>query len=92
MVELFEGGRIVEWILAGMVIEAVALSALAIRQPGRWPIGGLLLNLLAGASLLLALRTVLVGGPSAVTGAWLSAALIAHIADVTLRVRRRGSS
>lgn len=46
-----------------------------------------LANGMAGAALLLAMRAALRGASFAVTGAWLSVALLAHIVDVASRWR-----
>jgi hypothetical protein len=89
---LFESGRIAELILAAMVLEALVLCVFALRLRGRLPLAGLLLNLAAGGCLLLALRAVLVAGGWMSVGAWLAAALVAHAADVALRLRERGRS
>ncbi len=87
MAELFESGRIVELIVAAMVLEALVLLALYLRGRVRVPIAGLLLNLAAGVCLLLALRAVLTGSEWSIAGAWLAAALAAHVADLALRLR-----
>ena len=96
MESLFESGRIVDLILALMALEALALLALAViwrhRLPDCWkqrlPVAGLLLNLAAGACLLLALRAVLTDAGWRLAGAWLTAALLAHVGDLAQRLRR----
>jgi hypothetical protein len=87
MAALFDSGRIVELIVLGMLLEAFVLAAAGLRSGSRLPTGGLLLNLAAGGCLLLALRAVLVGAAWTTAAGWLSGALVAHIADVTLRIR-----
>lgn len=87
MASLFESGRIVELIVAGMLLEAVVLAVLYLRGRLRVPVAGLLLNLTAGACLLLALRTVLIGSDWRIAGAWLAAAGAAHAGDLVLRLR-----
>jgi hypothetical protein len=87
MASLFESGRIVELIVAAMALEALVFAALHLRGRLRVPVAGLLLNLAAGACLLLALRTVLVGADWRVAGAWLAAAGLAHLGDLGLRLR-----
>jgi hypothetical protein len=83
----FANGRIVDLILALVVVEAVVLLTYR-RLTGRGIPGmGLLTNLLAGAFLLMALRSALIESHWALTAAWLAAALIAHIADLTQRWR-----
>lgn len=85
MQELFDNGRVVDLILALMVIEASALAVLY-RTTGRgivparlWP------NLLAGAFLLLALRASLTGAGATAVGAWLFLGLVGHLVDLGLR-------
>ncbi len=87
MAELFESGRVVDLILALMMLEAVVLIALARAFPGQLRLAGLLYNLAAGACLLLALRAVLSDAGWLVAGAWLALALVAHLADLNLRLR-----
>ena len=88
MTTLFHNGFIVDLILLAIVAEAVALIAYRLRTGrGILPID-LLINLLAGAFLLMALRSALVSLSWEWTAAWLGAALIAHIADLTQRWRR----
>lgn len=88
MTDLFESGRIVDLILILMALEALVLCVLALGSRFRLPLAGLLLNLAAGACLLLALRAVLTDSGWWLAGAWLSGALAAHISDVVLRLRR----
>ncbi|NBB92901.1 MAG: hypothetical protein GVY32_07020 [Gammaproteobacteria bacterium] len=85
---LFESGLIVHLILALMAVEAVIICIFALSRRDRLPVAGLLLNLAAGACLLLALGAVLEGAAWQVTGAWLALALLAHVADVVQRLRR----
>jgi len=82
---LFESGRIIDLILALMVVEAVVFFVIAKCKAGRVPFGGLVLNLAAGASLLLALRAVLTGADWRIIGIWLGLAFIAHLADLGFR-------
>ncbi len=89
METLFEGGRVVDLILVVMIIEAVILCGLAIAWRDRLPLAGLLLNLAAGASLLLALRAVLTDADLAIAGLWLGVALFAHLGDLAQRLKRR---
>jgi len=87
MASLFESGLIVELIVAGMVLEALIFAALYLRGRIGVPVAGLVLNLAAGACLLLALRTVLIGADWRIAGAWLAAAGVAHVGDLMLRLR-----
>jgi len=86
MAELFTSGRLVDFILAVVVIEAAVL--LIYWRWGRRGIapGDLLPNLCAGAFLLLALRVTLGGGWIAACGC-LAAAGLAHLFDVSRRWR-----
>ncbi|MEE4639693.1 MAG: hypothetical protein V2J42_13225 [Wenzhouxiangella sp.] len=88
MVELIQSGRIVDLILALMVIEAAVVCGFAFASRLRVPVAGLLLNLGAGACLLLALRSVATGAGWMAAGFWLSVALVAHVGDLFLRLRR----
>ena len=88
MNEWFTDGRIVEWILLLIAAEAVIFSALVLIWRKRLPLTGLLLNLLAGACLLLALRVVLLGENWVMAAFWLGAAFVAHALDLLLRLRR----
>jgi hypothetical protein len=88
MKELFAGGRIVELILALMVLEALVLG-LHHRRTGRGiaPLD-LVLNLAAGALLLLALRAALVDPDPLAPAPYLAVALLAHLADLARRWQR----
>ncbi|MEH3116989.1 MAG: hypothetical protein PGN25_05090 [Methylorubrum populi] len=91
---LFASGRIVDAILVLVALEALLLLGLRMRL-GRGPAAGALLsNLASGAALMLALRAALVGAVWPVVAGWLSAALLAHVAEMLLRFRagRRTSS
>lgn len=85
MQALFADGRIVDLILALMVLEGVALATYRSRT-GRGPrIRPLLVNLGAGGSLLLTLRAVIAGAPVPVIGGLLLLALLFHVADLAAR-------
>lgn len=85
--ELFTSGRIADVILMLVVVEAVGLLALY-KWTGRGVAAhGLLPNLAAGATLILALRSALRGEPWTVTALWLLLALFAHAADLLARWR-----
>ncbi|MFD2184423.1 hypothetical protein [Rhodoplanes azumiensis] len=85
MAELFASGRMIDLILALVVVEAVALAVLH-RITGRLPpLSRLLPNLAAGAFLLVAVRAALVGADWIWIAACLVAALMAHIADILTR-------
>jgi hypothetical protein len=80
-------GTAIDWILGLVVVEAILLAAY--RQMTRQGLGtGPILSLLLpGACLLLALRCALTNAPAVWIAAWLLAAFVAHLADVTLRWR-----
>jgi hypothetical protein len=90
MQQLVESGRIVDLILLLVVIEVVVLGVL--RDRGGRGIGWreLLPNLLAGAALLLALRSAITGATWPWIATWLAAAGLAHVAD--LRIRWQGKT
>jgi hypothetical protein len=85
---LISSGRIADFVLGLVLIEAVALFAYH-RLGGRGvsPVE-LLANLAAGGSLLLALRGALVDAWWGWIAAALAGALVAHVADLILRWRR----
>ncbi len=87
MSEYFANGQIIDLILALVLIEAVVLLNYRWLTGHGIPAVGLLINSLAGAFLLMALRSALINSYWTLTAAWLAAALIAHIADLTQRWR-----
>lgn len=89
MAELFENGRIVDLILALVVLEALLLSMLWVRTSRGLPPVSLIANLTAGAFLLLALRAALTDGGTVAVGGFLMLALPAHLVDLALRWRSR---
>ena len=92
MSDLFASGRVVDLILGLMLLEG-ALLLLYHRRTGRGIAPRLLLaTLVSGACLLLALRTALTGAGWLATGAWLTAALLAHLGDLASRWRRQRGS
>ena len=85
MQQLVDSGRIVDLILLLIVIEVVVLGVIRDRRQSgpRWR--ELLPNLLAGAALLLALRSAITGATWPWIATWLAAAGMAHIADLRVR-------
>lgn len=87
MTELFSSGRIVDLILALMVLEGLLLVGWH-RLTGKGPAPlDVVANLLAGALLLAALRAALMGAHWTHVALWLLAAFIAHLADLARRWR-----
>ena len=89
MTELLESGRIADLILVLIFVEAAVFCGLVFVASVRLPILGLLLNLGAGAGLLLALRAVATDAGWVEVGIWLSVALGAHLADLFWRLLNR---
>lgn len=88
MADLFASGRLVDFILVVVLLEAAALLLYwAWARRGIAPLD-LLPNLCAGAFLLLALRAVLAGGGWMIASLWLAAAGLAHLIDVSRRWRK----
>ncbi|MER2264986.1 hypothetical protein [Methylobacterium oxalidis] len=86
MAELVMSGRIVEIILALVMVEALVLLAYRART-GRGPAPlNLLCNLGSGAALMLALRAGLTGAPWGEIALWLIVSLIAHLGDLATRL------
>ena len=87
MAELFSSGRIVDVIVALVVLEALLLVGLRLRR-GRGPAPAALLSTLAsGAALMLAVRAALTGADWPFVAAWLLAALFAHLTEMMIRFR-----
>ena len=85
MSELFATGRIVDLLLALIILECAILWAYR-RASGRGvPTSALIANLTSGACLLLGLRAALTGAGWEWVALWLAAALIAHLNDLHSR-------
>jgi uncharacterized membrane protein YjjP (DUF1212 family) len=87
METLFASGRIVDIVIAFMVVEAVALLV-ARRWGSRLTPLDIALLLLPGLFLLLAMRAAVSGDGWHLVAVWLLAALVAHLADLAQRLRR----
>ncbi len=87
MSELFAGGRIIDWILLLIVLEAAALGAWHRRSGRGIALREVLGTLASGAALMLALRAALSGQSWTMVALWLSLALVAHLADLASRWR-----
>jgi hypothetical protein len=83
--ELFVSGRVVDLVLAVMLVEAIALAAYHRRTGRGLPPVAIVLNLAAGAALLLALRGALVGAGWGWIALALAGAFAAHLADLRQR-------
>lgn len=88
MADLFASGHIVDAILVLVGLEALLLLSLRARRGGGPAPASLLANLASGAALMLSLRAALTGAAWPAVAAWLSVALCAHLAEMTLRFRR----
>jgi hypothetical protein len=83
--DLFANGRVVDCILGLMLLEVLAMAWWRHRSGNGLRATELLASIGAGAALLLALKTALVGAPWPQAAFWLLVALAAHAADLTLR-------
>jgi hypothetical protein len=88
MTEMFSSGRIADLIIVLMAVELVVLGVWRRLRGGGIAPGDLLPNVLAGVALVLALRAALTSSGAVWIGLWLSAALVAHVADLRTRWRR----
>jgi hypothetical protein len=85
--QLIASGRAVDLILGFMVVEGLALAAYQ-RVTGRGIApASLAANLIAGGSILLALRAMQSGWGPAAIGACLAVSFAAHLADLRSRWR-----
>jgi hypothetical protein len=85
MADLFANGRVVDCILGLMLLELLAMAWWRRRSGSGLKMTELLASIGAGAALLLALKTALVGAPWLQAAFWLLVALAAHAIDLTLR-------
>jgi hypothetical protein len=85
MAELFASGRIVDGIIVMMLVELVVLVIVRKRTRRGLPTPTLLVNLAAGAALLLSLRAALADYRWQIIALWLAIALIAHVLELRLR-------
>lgn len=87
MEALFSDGRIVDIVIAFMIVEAIALLV-AHQWGSRFGRLDIALLLVPGLFLLLAMRAALSGDGWQIMAVWLLAALIAHLADLARRLKR----
>jgi hypothetical protein len=83
--DLILSGRIVDLMLALIVIEIIAIMALRRARGGAIATGPLLINIGAGASIMLALRASLTDSGWPWIAAFLLASLLFHAADLVQR-------
>jgi len=83
---LVQDGTVTIFAISFLAMEALALVLLV----GRRQILPILANGLAGLFLILALHAALTGGTITAVSTWLGLGGLAHIADLVLRLRRRG--
>jgi peptidoglycan/LPS O-acetylase OafA/YrhL len=88
MSEFFTSGRVADLILGVMALEAVILLFYWRKTRRGIAPAATLINLLAGACLVLALRSALVGAHWTWTAACLAAALVVHLLDLGQRWKR----
>lgn len=86
MQALFDNGRIIDLVLAILVVEAI-LAAVWLRRAGR-PTIGFLANVAAGACLLLGVRAALIGSEWPSVALWVGLSLPCHVVDLASRWRR----
>lgn len=86
---LFGSGRAAELVLGFMLLEGLGLFAWSRRRRARPAMAARewLPNLLAGACLVLALRSALTDGPWLLTAGWVVASLPPHVFDLVRRAR-----
>jgi hypothetical protein len=89
MTSFFSSGRVVDAILAFMLIELVALVLVRDRGASVFRPRDVMVNFGAGAALLLALRAALRGSEWQPVALWLLIALGFHVWDLWLRRRPR---
>lgn len=85
MSELFASGRIIDFVLALMVLEGTLLAILRHKAARAPPLGQLFATLLSGAMLMLTLRAALTGADWQTLAALMVASLAAHLLDLKLR-------
>lgn len=86
MDDLIRSGLIADIILLALAAEVAAAGYLAWRGWHRRQLLSVIANSLAGAALVLALRAALQDQAALFVAIWLIAALLAHVADIALRL------
>lgn len=88
MAEFFASGRIIDLVLAIVVVETLCLAAFRLRTGDGLPVAALVVNLLSGAALMLALRAALVQAGWIWVAVPLCASFVVHLGDLALRWER----
>lgn len=83
-----QSGALLEWVIALMAIEGLALTAFWLKAGRGIPPLDLSINLAAGATLMLAVRAGIIGDFTQLAGL-LALALLAHILDLSRRWQPR---
>jgi Na+/phosphate symporter len=87
MAAYLDNGRLIDWIVALLALEALALSAVRALFGLGPSVTSTIANCTAGGALFLALRAAMANAPFPVIGACLLVALVAHVADLATRWR-----
>lgn len=85
MAEIFSTGQAIDWIIAFVILEAVALIAIRSFCVNAPSLLSSIANVAAGGFLLLALRFALSGDGGGPVAASLAGAFVAHLADLAGR-------
>ena len=88
MAELFASGRIVDVILALMVVEMLVVTIVRWRTGRGIAVVDFIATLAPGVALLLAFRAHAGSRDWTAAAAWLAVALVAHLADLARRWKR----
>ena len=88
---LITTGRIVDVMLAFVVLEIIILGLYRRATGNGIPMPKLLVNIGAGSSIMLALRAALTGADWKWIAVWLVCGLLFHSSDIALRFRRGAS-
>lgn len=85
MIEIIASGQVIDWILALVAVEALALALFHRLTGCGVPLADLWANLASGACLLLALKAAMNDAPWIWIAAPLAASLFAHLLDLSRR-------
>ena len=88
MAAFFASGRIIDLVLAIVVVETLCLVAWRLRTGSGPPVAALAVNLLSGAALMLALRAALVQAGWIWVAVPLCVSFVVHLGDLALRWER----